>query len=48
MAERLRDVDALVALLLRGREFADQEAVDLLAHGLQCAAGLAQAAPDDA
>jgi len=48
VAERLRDVDALVALLLRGREFADQEAVDLLAHGLQCAAGLAQAAPDDA
>jgi predicted HD phosphohydrolase len=39
--------DALVELLARGDEHADEEDVDLLAHSLQCAALLAERAPDD-
>ena len=37
----------LVALLSRGREHADEERVDVLAHSLQCAALLAERHPDD-
>src|SRR5262249_60560818 len=41
------DVDALLATLQAGAHATDAEDVDLLAHGLQCAALLAEAAPDD-
>jgi predicted HD phosphohydrolase len=42
----IADVDALFRVL--GAHGTDAEDVDLLAHGLQCAALLADAAPDDA
>jgi predicted HD phosphohydrolase len=41
------DVDALLATLRAGASATDAEDVDLLAHGLQCAAILAGRAPDD-
>jgi predicted HD phosphohydrolase len=41
------DVDALLATLEAGAGATDAEDVDLLAHGLQCAALLAGVAPDD-
>ena len=47
-APSITDVDALFAVLESGVREADNEDVDLLAHGLQCAALLADAAPDDA
>jgi predicted HD phosphohydrolase len=40
-------VDALFDLLEASAVHADEEAVDLLAHGLQCAARLRERAPDD-
>lgn len=43
----IADVDALLATLDAGAAATDAEAVDLLAHGLQCAAVLADVAPDD-
>jgi predicted HD phosphohydrolase len=43
----LGDVDALLATLEAGAGATDAEDVDLLAHGLQCAANLAAVAPDD-
>jgi predicted HD phosphohydrolase len=43
----LADVDALFAVLESGARETDDEQVDLLAHGLQCAAILAETAPDD-
>jgi predicted HD phosphohydrolase len=39
--------DELLALLGRGVEHDDEERVDLLAHSLQCAALLAERAPED-
>ena len=39
--------DELVRLLGRGNEHADEEAVDVLDHSLQCAALLAERHPDD-
>ena len=44
----IADVDALFAALESGSDATDAEDVDLLAHGLQCAALLAEVAPDDA
>ncbi len=44
---RPRDCDELLATLEAGAGFDDDEAVDLLAHGLQCAARLEVAAPAD-
>jgi predicted HD phosphohydrolase len=41
------DVDGLLATLEAGAGATDGEDVDLLAHGLQCAAILAEVAPDD-
>jgi len=43
----LADVDALVAVLVAGAQEDDGEAVDALAHHLQCAALLVERAPDD-
>jgi len=43
----ITDVDALFAVLESGVRETDNEDVDLLAHGLQCAAILADTAPDD-
>jgi predicted HD phosphohydrolase len=43
----IADVDALIAVLESGARENDDEDVDLLAHGLQCAAILAGTAPDD-
>ena len=43
----ITDVDALFAVLASGGGETDDEQVDLLAHGLQCAAILAETAPDD-
>ncbi len=43
----IADVDALFATLESGADETDNEDVDLLAHGLQCAALLADTAPDD-
>lgn len=40
-------VDDLVGLLARGGNADDGETLDLLAHGLQCGALLAEVAPDD-
>jgi len=40
-------VDELFAAMERGAEHDDDEALDLLAHGLQCAALLAERAPAD-
>ena len=41
------DVDTLLATLDAGARATDEEDVDLLAHGLQCAANLVAVAPDD-
>jgi len=43
----ITDVDSLLGLLESGADATDAEDVDLLAHGLQCAALLAGVAPDD-
>jgi predicted HD phosphohydrolase len=43
----ITDVDALFAVLESGARHTDHEDVDLLAHGLQCAAVLAATAADD-
>jgi predicted HD phosphohydrolase len=43
----IADVDALFGALQAGAHGTDNEDVDLLAHGLQCAALLAEVAPDD-
>jgi predicted HD phosphohydrolase len=43
----IRDVDSLLGVLESGAGATDAEDLDLLAHGLQCAALLAAAAPDD-
>src|SRR5205085_1602031 len=43
----ISDVDALLGVLESGAGATDAEDVDLLAHGLQCAALLAGVAPDD-
>jgi predicted HD phosphohydrolase len=47
-ASAITDVDALFAVLASSAAETDDEDVDLLAHGLQCAAILAETAPDDA
>lgn len=47
MTGAIADVDALFATLEAGARGTDDEDVDLLAHGLQCAALLAEVAPDD-
>jgi predicted HD phosphohydrolase len=39
--------DALLELLARGTQHADEEALDVLDHSLQCAALLAERHPDD-
>lgn len=44
---RVPTVDDLLARLEQGRHQSDGESVDLLAHGLQCAALLAYEAPHD-
>jgi predicted HD phosphohydrolase len=41
------DLDELLDLLEEGAAYDDAEDVDLLAHGLQCAAALADTAPND-
>jgi predicted HD phosphohydrolase len=41
------DLDELLDLLEESAAYDDEEAVDLLAHGLQCAAALADTAPTD-
>lgn len=46
-ARRLAGVNGLLELLDAGRLVTDGEPVDLLAHGLQCAAILERSAPDD-
>ena len=46
-ARRIAGVDGLLELLDAARHETDGEAVDLLTHGLQCAAVLERAAPDD-
>jgi predicted HD phosphohydrolase len=46
-ATSIADVDDLFAVLQSGAGETDDEDVDLLAHGLQCAAILAGTAPDD-
>jgi predicted HD phosphohydrolase len=46
-ARRLAGVDGLLEMLDAGRLERDGEAVDILTHGLQCAAHLARVAPDD-
>jgi predicted HD phosphohydrolase len=43
----ITDVDSLLGVLESGASATDAEDVDLLAHGLQCAALLAGVAPDD-
>jgi predicted HD phosphohydrolase len=43
----IADLDTLFAVLGSGARETDAEEVDLLAHGLQCAAILAETAPDD-
>jgi predicted HD phosphohydrolase len=43
----IRDVDSLLGVLASGARATDAEDVDLLAHGLQCAALVAAVAPDD-
>ena len=47
MTGTIAGVDALFATLESGAHGNDAEDVDLLAHGLQCAALLAEVAPDD-
>ena len=46
-ARRVAGVDGLLELLDAARHETDGEAVDLLAHGLQCAAVLERTVPDD-
>lgn len=46
-ARRLAGVNGLLELLDAGRLVTDGEPVDLLTHGLQCAAILERSAPDD-
>lgn len=46
-APSIADVDSLFAALESGAGETDDEDVDLLAHGLQCAAILAETAPGD-
>jgi predicted HD phosphohydrolase len=43
----ITDVDSLFGVLESGAGATDDEDLDLLAHGLQCAALLARVAPDD-
>jgi predicted HD phosphohydrolase len=43
----ITDVDSLFGVLESGVAANDDEDLDLLAHGLQCAALLARVAPDD-
>jgi predicted HD phosphohydrolase len=43
----IRDVGSLLGVLESGAGTTDDEDVDLLAHGLQCAAVVAAVAPDD-
>jgi predicted HD phosphohydrolase len=43
----ITEVDSLFAVLESSARQTDDEQVDLLAHGLQCAAILAETAPDD-
>ena len=43
----IRDLDSLLGVLESGAGATDDEDVDLLAHGLQCAALVAAVAPDD-
>jgi predicted HD phosphohydrolase len=43
----IMDVDSLLGVLESGAGATDDEDLDLLAHGLQCAALLARVAPDD-
>jgi predicted HD phosphohydrolase len=45
--QRIADVDSLFAVLAASTDRTDAENVSLLAHGLQCAAVLAETAPDD-
>lgn len=47
-AASIADVDTLFAVLASSARQSDDEDVDLLAHGLQCAAILAETAPGDA
>jgi predicted HD phosphohydrolase len=47
LARRIAGVDGLLELLDAARLEHDGEVVDLLAHGLQCAAALERTAPDD-
>lgn len=47
-ASAITNVDALFSVLASSAAETDDEDVDLLAHGLQCAAILAETAPDDA
>jgi len=46
-AALITDVDSLLGVLESGAGATDDEDLDLLAHGLQCAALLAGVAPDD-
>jgi predicted HD phosphohydrolase len=41
------DLDELLDLLEEGAAYDDEEEVDLLSHGLQCAAALSETAPSD-
>lgn len=41
------DLDELLDLLEEGADCDDEEDVDLLSHGLQCAAAIVEAAPND-
>jgi predicted HD phosphohydrolase len=43
----IRDVDSLLGVLASSAGATDAEDIDLLAHGLQCAALVAAVAPDD-
>jgi predicted HD phosphohydrolase len=47
VTDPISDVDTLFAVLEAGARQTDAENVDLLAHGLQCAALLAETAPAD-
>ena len=47
MTGAITDVDALFAVLESGARHTDDEDVDLLAHGLRCAAVLAASAGAD-
>jgi predicted HD phosphohydrolase len=45
--ERIADVDSLLEVMTARAGHSDGEDISLLAHGLQCAAILAEVAPDD-